>query len=88
MRDQVLGETEPLLEFDKVATTIVTVAQGYSEAYRKGDAIAGLEGEEEDEGWSSFIWVQPKRMGLWSPLEGVLAVSALGDFIDEARQSL
>lgn len=85
LRDQVLGEMEPLLEFDKVATTIVTVAHGYPEAYRKGDVITGLEGEEEDEGVVLFHMGTTQKDGTLVTSGGrVLAVSALGDSIDEA----
>ncbi|MBR8730793.1 Phosphoribosylamine--glycine ligase [Porphyromonas levii] len=83
LRDQILGLMEPLLEFDEVATTVVTVSGGYPETYQKGFPILGL--SEETEG------VQVFHMG--TKVDGdqvvtaggrVLAVSAMGGSIEKA----
>ena len=65
LKEQVLGQMEPLLEFDQVATTVVTVSKGYPEAYEKGYAITGLEGEATHD-------LQIFHMGTASQEEGVV----------------
>lgn len=83
LRDQILGQMEPLLEFPEVATTVVTVSAGYPEDYRKGFPISGL--DQEQEGVQIFHMGTSANNNRVETAGGrVLAVSAMGASIQEA----
>lgn len=84
LRDQVLGQMEPLLEFDEVATTVVTVAKGYPEAYRKGDRIIGIDTKSDDQVQIFHMGTAEKGGDVITAGGRVLAVSAMGNSIEEA----
>ena len=67
---------------DKVATTVVCVAEGYPEEYRKGDIITGLDSVE-----NSIVFhagTSKKNNETLTNGGRVLAVTSLGDTIQEA----
>lgn len=83
LRDQILGQMEPLLEFPEVATTVVAVSAGYPESYQKGFPIHGL--EQEVEGTQLFhMGTKADDQEVVTAGGRVLAVSAMGGSIQEA----
>lgn len=83
LRDQILGQMEPLLEFPEVAATVVTVSAGYPEDYQKGFPILGLDKDVEG---AQVFHMGTKANGDRVETAGgrVLAVSAMGSSIQDA----
>ncbi|WP_298629595.1 phosphoribosylamine--glycine ligase [uncultured Porphyromonas sp.] len=84
LKEQVLGQMEPLLEFEQVATTIVAVSKGYPEGYQKGYPISGLEGDVTADLQIFHMGTTAKEQSIVTSGGRVLAVSAMGGTIQEA----
>lgn len=84
LKEQVLGQMEPLLEFEQVATTIVAVSKGYPEGYQKGYPISGLEGNVTADLQIFHMGTTAKEQSIVTSGGRVLAVSAMGGTIQEA----
>ncbi|MDO5017616.1 MAG: phosphoribosylamine--glycine ligase [Porphyromonas sp.] len=85
LRDQILGEMEPLLEFPQVAATVVAVSEGYPDDYAKGYTITGLESASNASDTQLFhMGTKATDQGIVTAGGRVLAVSAMGDTISSA----